>query len=219
MPFAGRFKHFKKQTLDQTVLLGPNTLYSLPNSLPLPRRKHLILTSKQAEHEEKLIENFAKIQNKDMTNIKMPHFYSSLNDILANEEGLIVMGGAKIYALTLPYCHFLIITKIHNIFNNADCFLNEYEEENWSCLARSKTKVENGIEYHVELSLNLNFISQIKNLKASQDPSDKREAIKVLELLKTRSLEIIERSEELLTSDDLLTRLKSMELFNEENLP
>lgn len=29
-------KHFKKQTLDQTVLLGPNTLYSLPNSLPLP---------------------------------------------------------------------------------------------------------------------------------------------------------------------------------------
>lgn len=42
---------------------------------------------------------------------------------------------------------------------------------------------------------------------------------KVLELLKIRSLEIIKRSEELLTGDDLLTRLKSMELLNEENLP
>lgn len=103
-------QYFKKQTLNKTILMGRKTCESLP--FVLPKRRNVVLTRN--------IE-FSR-QGFDIV-----HKLDSINDL---EEDTMVIGGAMIYKLLMPYANKLLITKINHTFTGDTHF--EWNEEEWT---------------------------------------------------------------------------------------
>ncbi len=94
-------KFFKQQTSGKTVLMGRKTCESLP--FPLPNRHNLVISKNPAFSKP----GFEVIHNINKT---------------FEVDDLMVIGGAKIYELMLPYATHLIITKIHAAFDGDTYF-------------------------------------------------------------------------------------------------
>ena len=88
-------RFFKKQTEHKKIVMGYNTFLSLPKLLP--NRKHIVLTSHKILHPEVLC-------------------FSSFNDLFnylnSLSEEVMIIGGASIYQLFLPYSQELLLTLI-----------------------------------------------------------------------------------------------------------
>ncbi len=94
-------KHFKRTTLGKPVLMGRKTWDSIGK--PLPERQNLVMSRDTAFHPEG-----AKI---------VRTLDGALR--LAEADGfkeLMVIGGAQVYALTLPYADTLHVTRVHAHF-------------------------------------------------------------------------------------------------------
>ena len=102
-------KYFKQQTLNKTILMGRKTCESLP--FVLPKRKNIVLTRNI---------NFSR-QGFDII-----HKLDSINDL---DDEIMVIGGAMIYKLLMPYANKLLITKIHHQFNGDTHF--QWNENEW----------------------------------------------------------------------------------------
>jgi dihydrofolate reductase len=103
--------HFKALTLGQTVLMGRKTWDSLPPRFrPLPGRRNLVLTRAPHWHGAEVVH--------------------SLQDALqrCTAPELWVIGGAEVYALTLPLADRLELTQIDAAYPEADCFFPAYPE-------------------------------------------------------------------------------------------
>ena len=105
-------KCFKEKTLNKTILMGRKTCESLP--FVLPKRKNIVLTRNI---------NFSR-QGFDII-----HKLDTINDL--NGE-VIVIGGAMIYQLLMPFASNLLITKIHHKFTGDTYF--KYNKNEWSLL-------------------------------------------------------------------------------------
>lgn len=90
-------KYFKQQTLNKTILMGRKTCESLP--YVLPQRRNVVLT----RNVEFTREGFEII-----------HKLDGINDY---EDEAMIIGGAMIYKLLMPYVKKLLITKIHHQFD------------------------------------------------------------------------------------------------------
>ena len=89
---------FREHTLGKSVLMGRKTFDSIGK--PLPKRRNIILS-----------------RQRDLA-IEGCEVMHDLNDAVtefANEE-LMVMGGAEIYALAMPFAERLYCTHIHTAF-------------------------------------------------------------------------------------------------------
>lgn len=96
--------HFKRLTLDKTILMGRKTWESLPGLLP--RRRHIVLTRNpdfQAEGCEVV---------------------GSLEAAIAavGEPDLMIIGGASLYAQTMPLASRLYLTLVHTQVAGDTCF-------------------------------------------------------------------------------------------------
>lgn len=101
---ADDMKFFKKTTQNQTVLMGKNTYWSLPEKFrPLPNRKNIVLTTKPFENTFEKLTVFNNIEN-------------TLNT-LKNEglEQLFVIGGSQIYEAFLPFADEILATEVDAI--------------------------------------------------------------------------------------------------------
>ncbi len=88
--------HFRRLTLDKTILMGRRTWESLPGLLP--RRRHLVLTRNLAFRAPGAVP------------------VATLAEALTAADGeseLMVVGGAALYALTLPLAECFHLTRIH----------------------------------------------------------------------------------------------------------
>lgn len=92
-------KHFKKETLNQTILMGDKTFFGIGK--PLPNRKTIILT---------LDENLTY----DHPNVEISHDINSILSKYKNnpDQTIIICGGATIYKLFLPHVDEIIVSKI-----------------------------------------------------------------------------------------------------------
>lgn len=102
-------KFFKQQTLGKTLLMGRKTCESLP--FVLPKRRNLVLSRNQS------------------FNRKGFEVVHSIEQSLKADE-IMVIGGAKIYQLMLPYATHMIITRIHNSFKG-DAYFPEVDWSQW----------------------------------------------------------------------------------------
>ncbi len=102
---------FKKNTLDQIILMGRKTYDSIGR--PLPRRQSIVLSKNTTS-----IPGVTVIQN--LTDL------SSLN--LSPEKTIWVIGGAEIYKLTLPYTCELYLTIVKKEILDGDAFFPPFEE-------------------------------------------------------------------------------------------
>lgn len=113
---------FKKNTLDQVILMGRKTFESIGR--PLPRRESIVL-SKTCHHIE---------------GVKIIH---SLQELVPPppEKTIWVIGGAEIYKLTLPFTSDLYLTEVKQNISEGDAFFPEFE----SLFPKSKIIEDNPI--------------------------------------------------------------------------
>lgn len=125
-------KHFKEITSGKTVIMGYNTLISLPKSAPLKNRRNIVL-----------YENDIEIEGAEIV-----HSLDELFELIkySNQEDLFVIGGAMVYTLLMPYCQKLYITHIDKAFD-ADRFLPEISPKQWHVVEESDDMEENGIVF------------------------------------------------------------------------
>lgn len=125
-------KHFKEITSGKTVIMGYNTLVSLPKSAPLKNRRNIVL-----------YENDITVEGAEIVH-SLDELFALIGD-LDNDE-LFVIGGAMVYTLLMPYCKRLYITHIEKEFD-ADRFLPEIKADEWRVEEESEMMEENGIPF------------------------------------------------------------------------
>lgn len=97
-----RFKHV---TTDKTIIMGRKTFESLP--CVLPRRKHIVLTKSDFTYNHPNVEVYNNYED-----VLDAIDWSPAWNFTMKEE-VIVIGGAEIYNLFMPYVQKLYVTRVH----------------------------------------------------------------------------------------------------------
>lgn len=125
------FAFFKHYTLGKPVVMGRKTWDSLPKK-PLPGRRNIVITRQHAWQAEGA-ETAADIQ--------------AALALLANAAEIVIMGGAQIYAQTLPLATDLRLTEVH-LAATGDAFFPALEAGRWQEVCRSvHTSAHNGTAF------------------------------------------------------------------------
>jgi dihydrofolate reductase len=114
-------KRFKALTLGKPVLMGRKTAESLGRALP--KRRNLVLTRS------------GQVPFDGMEAVATLDEARALAAVDGADE-LCVIGGAEIYALTLPFATLLHLTHIDTEVHDADTFFPAFDPAQWRAVAR-----------------------------------------------------------------------------------
>lgn len=128
-------KFFKEQTTGKVVVMGENTLLSLPGQKPLKNRTNIVLCPEGHEYE-----GFTCIHNFD-------DFVAYVTN-LAKTEDVFIIGGGMLYKSMLPYYHTVYVTKVDADGEAEVFFPNLDEDPNYSPLWVSPMFEDNGYTIH-----------------------------------------------------------------------
>jgi dihydrofolate reductase len=112
-------KHFKEITTGHAMIMGRNTLLSLPK-WPLPNRRHIVITDKPDDHFEGCETVFSI--DKAIEKVK-------------DEQEAFIIGGGMVYRQFYPMAGKLYLTLVHQDFD-ADTFFPEINFEEWKEISR-----------------------------------------------------------------------------------
>lgn len=127
-------KQFKALTTGKVVIMGHNTLKSLPGGKPLPNRANIVLS-----RNPNLVVEGATVCN-------------SVQDVLIEVSGLphsdvFIIGGEAIYKIFLPYCRRALITRVDAV-PEADAFFPDLlEHPQWKIRQESDFMEYEGLSY------------------------------------------------------------------------
>lgn len=127
-------RHFVAHTKGKTVVMGSNTLLSLPGGMPLKNRVNVVLnpngTQQDADEKGYIL---AKSLDELLQTIKK----CDTNDVY-------VIGGAMMYHTLLPYCDTAYVTKV-DADGNAEVFHDNLDElDNWHLIECGTPLDDNG---------------------------------------------------------------------------
>ena len=124
----GDLAHFKELTMHKKIVMGASTYKSLPKKLE--GREYIILS-------------------KSLSNIPDAVVYQNFDDLLAYlntlDEEVMIIGGASIYKLFLPYAEVLYLTEIEEE-SNADVYFPEFDKKDFT-KTLSEEHVDDDIKY------------------------------------------------------------------------
>ncbi|MFW6371631.1 MAG: dihydrofolate reductase [Bacteroidota bacterium] len=124
-------KRFKKITSGHSLIMGRNTLLSLPK-WPLPNRRHIVITDSMEDNFE---------------GCEMVYSLDQAIDKVKNEEEAFVIGGGQVYRQFYPLAGKLYLTLVHKSFE-ADTFFPEIDFNEWQEVEREDLYDEkNGFHY------------------------------------------------------------------------
>lgn len=124
-------KHFKKITSGKTLIMGRNTLLSLPN-WPLPNRRHIVITDKLDDH---------------FDGCEVVFSIDEAIQKVKNEPEAFIIGGGMVYRQFYPMARKLYLTLVHKNFD-ADIFFPEIDFSEWEEIERKNDHDDiNGFEY------------------------------------------------------------------------
>lgn len=112
-------KRFKQITSGHTIIMGRNTLLSLPK-WPLPNRRHIVITDKTDD----VFPGCETVFSIDEAVEK-----------IRSEEEAFVIGGGMIYRQFYPIAGKLYLTLVHKPFE-ADVYFPEINYQQWNEVAR-----------------------------------------------------------------------------------
>lgn len=95
-------RHFVQHTRGKTVVMGSNTLLSLPGGMPLKNRVNIVLNPEGDERD-------AQTKGYILTR-SVPELLEKVSEYPADD--VYVVGGAMLYRTLLPYCDEAIVTKV-----------------------------------------------------------------------------------------------------------
>lgn len=121
-------KNFKNLTMGKYTVMGKNTYESLPKHLE--GRKYIVLSSSLSEIENGLLFN---------------DFNKLLEFIKDVDEEVMIIGGASIYKLFLPFADKLYLTEIDSE-EKADVYFPNFNKEDYECNVVSTNEVD-GLKY------------------------------------------------------------------------
>lgn len=121
-------KRFKKITAGHKIIMGRNTLLSLPK-WPLPNRTSIVITDNKTEQ---------------FAGCEMVYSIEEAVSKCGKDEECFIIGGASIYRQFMPLADKLYITRVHKPFE-ADTFFPEISEKVWHLTEKSETfEMEDG---------------------------------------------------------------------------
>jgi len=130
----GDMRFFRKMTDQKVVVMGRETLESLPNSSPLANRYNIVLSR----------DPFFSCKGATLCK-SADELFASLEQFC--DEDIFVIGGEQIYRMLMPYCHRSYITRWHTKAV-ADSYAPNFEEEpGWQLIKKSAPIIESGVEY------------------------------------------------------------------------
>ena len=107
-------KFFRDNTMGKYIVMGINTLNSLPKLLP--GRKHIVLTHREV--------------NLDSSVIVLHSLEELLSYIKLLEEEVIIIGGASLYGQMIEYADKMLLTEIDSE-SIADAYFPEIIYDEW----------------------------------------------------------------------------------------
>ncbi|MCL1821802.1 MAG: dihydrofolate reductase [Prolixibacteraceae bacterium] len=124
-------KHFRQITTGYPVIMGRNTLLSLPRR-PLPNRRNIVISDLPDD-------NFAGCE--------MVASIDEAIELAKDEKEAFIIGGGSIYRQFFPVANRLYLTLVHKFFE-ADTFFPEIDFSQWNELSRETHYDEkNDFEY------------------------------------------------------------------------
>lgn len=127
----GDLKRFKAITTGHSLIMGRNTLLSLPK-WPLPKRRHIVITDRQDDYFE---------------GCETVYSLTEAVDKVKNEPEAFVIGGGMVYRQFYPVAGKLYLTLVHQPFD-ADTFFPEIDFNEWQEITREDLYDErNGFHY------------------------------------------------------------------------
>lgn len=127
-------KWFKEKTVGHVVIMGRNTFHSIVDFLgkPLPERTNIVVTSSPDQ------------SSKDVHFVNNIEEALELGKKLEKNGELFFIGGAKIYAASLPYVKRLYVTQIKGKFD-CDALFPDYSE--FKKVVFSEENSDNGFDF------------------------------------------------------------------------
>jgi len=107
-------KRFKAITTGRTIIMGRNTLLSLPK-WPLPNRRHVVISDNPDDNFE---------------GCEMASSIDEAAQMVETEEEAFVIGGGMVYRQFYPFAGKLYLTLVHKPFE-ADIFFPEIDYTDW----------------------------------------------------------------------------------------
>lgn len=122
-------KFFRDNTMGKNIVMGINTLNSLPRLLP--NRRHIVLTHRDIKLDDEIM---------------ICHSIDELlNYIDSIDEEVMVIGGAGVYAQMIEYANKMLLTEIESEAE-ADVYFPNFSMDDWNRLELSNNQF-NGIKY------------------------------------------------------------------------
>ncbi len=120
-------KFFKENTINKPIVMGMNTLKSLPKLLPY--RKHIVLTHQEVDlcHQIIVIHNIEELLT----------YIEKLN------QEVMVIGGSQVYRQLIPYANKMLLTRIEQSDQDADVFFPMFDKDEWQEELLSENQYKN----------------------------------------------------------------------------
>ncbi len=123
-------KFFKSVTMNHPVIMGYNTLLSLPKTLP--GRPYIVLTSKDlTDVDKKIVHSIDEL----------------LKYVNTLDTEVMVIGGASIYKSLTDYANTMYLTEIDASDKEADVYFPEFNKDEWNIETLSSHESPDGIKY------------------------------------------------------------------------
>lgn len=127
-------RHFVQHTRGKTVVMGSNTLLSLPGGMPLKNRVNIVLNPEGDERD-------AQTKGYILTR-SVPELLKKVSEYPADD--VYVVGGAMLYRTLLPYCDEAIVTKVR-ADGGAEVFYENLDKlPEWSLSEESEPVEDSG---------------------------------------------------------------------------
>ena len=123
-------RRFKQLTTGRTVVMGRNTLLSLPGARPLPNRRNIVVSTTMAPREGVEVARSAEEAVR-----------------LAGEDAVLI-GGAQLYCALLPRCECVRVTQVDAAAEGADAFFPNLDAApEWTVETAGEWQEENGLRF------------------------------------------------------------------------
>lgn len=125
-------KFFKETTTGNVVVMGSNTLKSLPDGKPLKNRENIVLYPNGEKRDDCTVVN------------SLEELFTEIKKY--DGDKVFVIGGAMMYKTLLPYCSEVLVTKVDAV-GNADVFFENLDEnKNFKLIYESEPIETNGLQ-------------------------------------------------------------------------
>ena len=129
-------KLFREETIGKVIIMGHNTVLSLPGSQPLEGRENIVLSK----------DKNLKIKGATVVN-SLESCLEYLRENNINDEDVFVIGGESVYRNFLPYCNVAHVTYIDYEYAADRHFLNLDLDKEWNLVLETEEETYFDIPY------------------------------------------------------------------------